>query len=289
MKLVSFRHNGVESFGRLVEDQIVDGRGAVPGCDSILDLLSGGKLGEFERATQSIAPTCARGEVTLLPVIPHPEKIICVGLNYKTHQDEADHQQGAKPTLFTRFADSQIGADAQIEIPDIVECFDYEGELALVIGKHAANVAGEDAYDYIAGYACYNDFSARDWQGHGAQWTPGKNFLGTGAFGPAMVTADEIENIESLQLETRVNGETRQSARVADLIFSIPELIEYISTFTVLNPGDVIVTGTPGGVGLFRDPPEFLRDGDTVEVEITGLGVLRTSLVAQRASAAIAG
>ncbi len=164
-------------------------------------------------------------------------------------------------------------------MPAVSEQFDYEGELALVIGKPASRVAEADAWEYVAGYAAYNDFSVRDWQRATTQWTPGKNFAGTGAFGPYLVPAADLGDVTALGLQTRVNGEIRQKASLADLYFTIPQLLAYITAFTPLAPGDVVVTGTPGGVGLFMQPTGLLKAGDVVEVEITGLGVLRNTVI----------
>jgi 2-keto-4-pentenoate hydratase/2-oxohepta-3-ene-1,7-dioic acid hydratase in catechol pathway len=218
-------------------------------------------------------------EVTFLPPVTNPGKIICVGVNYRTHREETGLKDGAQPTIFTRFADTQVGHNAAAIRPDATARFDYEGELAVIIGSTAHHVRPDDAWSHIAGVSVYNDFSVRDWQKHSTQWIPGKNFPGTGAFGPALVTVDELPAIETLSLTTRVNGEVRQHALVADLIFDIPTLIAYITTFTTLRPGDVIVTGTPGGVGQFMDPPTFLTAGDKVEVEITGVGILRNTVI----------
>ncbi|MGB9036812.1 MAG: fumarylacetoacetate hydrolase family protein, partial [Paeniglutamicibacter sp.] len=176
------------------------------------------------------------------------------------------------------FADSQMGHLQPALKPASTEQFDYEGEMALVIGKEAYRVSEDEAWDHIAGYAAYNDFSVRDWQRAASQWTPGKNFPGTGAFGPYLVPAQVLGDVTKLTLQTRVNGEVRQKASVADLYFTIPQLIAYITGFTRLSPGDVIVTGTPGGVGLFT-PEGLLSAGDVVEVEITGLGILRNTVV----------
>lgn len=224
------------------------------------------------------APTCPECDVSFLPVITDPGKIICIGVNYRSHQQETGKTDQKAPTVFTRFADSQMGHLQAAQMPTSTTQFDYEGELALVIGKDAFHVEEENAYDHVSGYAAYNDFSARDWQRVTSQWIPGKNFPGTGAFGPYLVPAEDIADINQLTLETRVNGDTRQKASVADLYFSIPQLIAYVTGFTKLSPGDVIVTGTPGGVGLFMEPSGLLAPGDVVEVEITGLGVLRNTV-----------
>lgn len=214
------------------------------------------------------------------PVIPDPGKIICIGVNYKTHQEETGRADAVAPTIFFRFADTLTAHDAPAPLPSESEKYDYEGEVALVIGEPAYKVSQDDSWGVIAGYAAFNDLSARDWQRHTHQWGPGKNFPESGPFGPYFVPAADLGDVTALTLETRVNGEVRQHATLASLIFDIPSLIEYVTTFTPLAPGDVIVTGTPGGVGLFHEPPVFLADGDVVEVEVTGLGVLRNTIAA---------
>jgi 2-keto-4-pentenoate hydratase/2-oxohepta-3-ene-1,7-dioic acid hydratase in catechol pathway len=225
------------------------------------------------------APSAPVDSVTFLPTIKDPGKILCVGMNYKSHQKETGREAPPAPTIFIRFADSQMGHLSPAVRPATTTQFDYEGELALVIGKSAYQVAEQDAWDVIAGYGVYNDFSVRDWQRATTQWTPGKNFPNTGAFGPYLVPAAEVPDVTALSLQTRVNGEVRQSASLADLVFTIPQIIAYLTGFTKLSPGDVIVTGTPGGVGLFMEPQGLLSGGDVVDVEITGLGVLTNSVV----------
>lgn len=213
--------------------------------------------------------------VSWLPVIPDPEKIICVGINYHSHRQETQRDPSDHPAIFTRWPDTQIAHDVPINIPPAARKFDYEGEVAVVMGRAGSNISTDDALDFVAGVSCYNDLSVREWQRHTSQWTPGKNFAGTGAFGPYLVTLDELGTLGDVRLTTRVNGDLRQDASLDQMIFSIPELIAYISAFTSLAPGDVIVTGTPGGVGLFRDPPEFLKSGDVIEVAIDGVSRLR--------------
>lgn len=228
------------------------------------------------------APALPEADIEFLPSITNPGKIICIGVNYRSHQKEtgkAVHQQEQKaPTIFTRFADSQMGHLQPAQMPASTTEFDYEGEMALVIGKEGFHVSEEDAFSHVAGYAAYNDFSVRDWQLAATQWTPGKNFPGTGGFGPYLVPAADLGDVNELTLETRVNGDVRQKASVADLYFTIPQLIAYVTGFTRLSPGDVIVTGTPGGVGRFMVPSGLLSAGDVVEVEITGLGTLRNTV-----------
>ncbi len=201
-------------------------------------------------------------------------KILCVGVNYRPHIEEMGREIPDFPVVFTRFESSLVGPDEPVIRPLASEQFDFEGELAIIIGKPARHVTRADAFDYVAGYCCFLDGSVRDWQRHTGQFTAGKNFDRSGAIGP-MVPVTDIPDPAALRLTTRVNGEVMQEGRVADLVFDIPVLIEYCSTFTELQPGDVIATGTPGGVGAARKPPVWLRDGDLVEVEISGIGVLR--------------
>jgi 2-keto-4-pentenoate hydratase/2-oxohepta-3-ene-1,7-dioic acid hydratase in catechol pathway len=182
------------------------------------------------------------------------------------------------PTVFTRFANSQTGHLSPIIRPRVSHDLDFEGELAVIIGKPGRYIARSDAWDHVAGYACYNDGSVRDFQRHTHQFTPGKNFPGTGAFGPWMMTTDEFSFRGSQRLQTRVNGQVVQEATFDQMIFDVPRMIEYCSTFTRLEPGDVIATGTPGGVGAKRTPPLWLKPGDTVEVEIDDLGILRNGV-----------
>ncbi len=278
MKYASFvTPGGAPTWGAAADDDVLDlGPTGLQLALSLKDAIGTGVLG----ASPDLggAPRYPRADITFLPVIPDPGKIICIGVNYRSHQDETGKPPPAAPTVFTRFADTQIGHLQPALKPITTTQFDYEGELALVIGKPAHLVDEADAWDVIAGYGLYNDFSVRDWQRAASQWTPGKNFPGTGAFGPYLVLADEVGDVDAMTLTTRVNGDLRQSARVADLVFGIPRLISYVTGFTPLAPGDVIVTGTPGGVGLFMDPPGLLDAGDVVEVEITGLGTLSNTV-----------
>jgi 2-keto-4-pentenoate hydratase/2-oxohepta-3-ene-1,7-dioic acid hydratase in catechol pathway len=270
-----------ESFGVLLGDAVADGAALLAHrVGSIRELLSAGLLGELASRAATATPTASLAELSLLPVIPDPAKIICVGLNYRSHITETGRPIPEYPTLFPRYADSQMGHLAPARLPPVSTSLDYEGELAVVMGAPAHRVPAAQALALVAGYAAYNDFSVRDWQRHTSQFMPGKNFPGTGGFGPWLVTADEIPDVADCLLTTRVNGEIRQRAELSDLVFAVPELISYISAFTPLSPGDVIVTGTPGGVGLFRDPPAFLQPGDIVEVNISRIGTLVNTVTA---------
>ena len=238
-------------------------------------VLAAGALRELQSAQKESVPTFPVDEVKFLPVIPNPEKIFCVGLNYVSHRTETKRPETKYPSIFTRFADSQVGHEAPVLRPSFSTAFDYEGELAVVIGRGGRHIPEEAVGEHIAGYSCYNDVTVRDWQRHTAQWTPGKNFPNTGAFGPALVTSDEIPDLGALTLTTRLNGKVMQQAPISDLIFSVPLIVSYISKFTPLYPGDVIATGTPGGVGDRREPPVYMKDADIVEVEIDRIGILR--------------
>ncbi|WP_413672311.1 fumarylacetoacetate hydrolase family protein [Massilia cellulosiltytica] len=282
MKLVAYQYEGKAGYGVLSGDRI-----AAPGKDflerypDIRSVLDGGALPELQEVVTSAPATLALADVELLPPLANPRKIFCVGLNYKSHVAETKRPDAEHPAIFVRFADSLIADGAPLRYPSgKSEKFDFEGELAVVIGKGGSDIAEADAMAHVAGYACFNDATVRDWQRHTHQWTPGKNFPGTGAFGPALVTADEIADITQSVLTTRLNGTVMQQAPLSDLIFTLPVIISYLSTFTRLSPGDVIATGTPGGVGDRREPPLYMKPGDTVEVEISGIGLLKNTVKA---------
>ena len=220
-----------------------------------------------------------------LPPFPTPEKIICVGLNYRDHAAESGMQVLAYPALFGRFASSLVGHRAPIVRPTVSDQLDYEGELVAIIGKSGRNIPRERALEHVAGYSVFNDASVRDYQFKSAQWTIGKNFDGTGAFGPYFVTADEVPSgARGLRLTTTLNGQTLQSASTEDLIFDVATQVSLLSDAMMLRPGDVIVTGTPSGVGAARDPKIFMKPGDVCEVEIEGIGLLSNRIVQQTIS-----
>ncbi len=276
MKLMSFEYGGAKSWGVVEGDVVVDLGSKAPTLRAAL-----GNLAAITKDTAGL-PRHALTGVTYLPPIPDPDKIICIGLNYLTHIVEGGRPVPTQPTIFTRWANTQIGHGEPIIRPNASETLDFEGELAVVIGHRARHVAEADYASVIAGYSCYNDGSVREWQRHSSQFGPGKNFPATGGFGPYLVTPDEAGDVTKASLVTRLNGEEMQRATVDDLVFTIPKLIAYCSTFTELVPGDVIITGTTGGVGAYRNPPVWMKPGDTVEVEITGVGTLRNP-VAQEA------
>lgn len=274
MRYVSFRRpDGSASYGILKQDEVLDLGGAVKPA-SLKEAIASGAL-----ANAVAGNAYALSEIVLLPVIPDPAKIICVGLNYATHVAETGRDQKEFPAIFTRWADSLVADGQPLVRPKVSERFDYEGELAVVIGKGGHKIARADAMSHVAGYSIFNDASVRDWQRHNIQFTPGKNFPGTGAFGPALVTPDEIANLGSQRVQTRLNGELVQDQPVSDMIWDVPFLIEYISAFTPLAPGDVIVSGTPGGVGDKRTPPLYMKAGDKVQVSIGEIGTLANRII----------
>ena len=281
MKLVSFSRLGKARFGAVVKDGVIDLTGKLdPDVNTIKELIS---LHMEDQAEEFIAgknKDLSFSDIIFLPVIPDPEKIMCVGLNYVEHKKETGRPDVDNPTIFTRFADSQVAHMQPMIKPDNSDRFDYEAEMAIIIGKGGRFISEDKALSHIAGYACYNDGSIRNYQRHTSQYTPGKTFPGTGGFGPYMVTPSEVGDYRKLPIELRLNGNIMQKATLADLIFPIPRLISYISEFTALSSGDVIVTGTPGGVGDKRNPPVYMVPGDIVEVDIGMLGVLRNPIIA---------
>jgi len=279
MKLVSYRTAGKSSYGVVVGDGVADVAPIAAQVGTTLrQALERNSLSQITQWAASAKPSAALESVEFLPVIPDPQKILCVGINYRTHVQETGREIPPHPMIFTRFADSQTGHLQPILRPKVSEKLDFEGELAVVIGKAGRYVKADRALDHVAGYSAYNDGSVRDWQRHSIQFIPGKNFPRTGGFGPWLVTADEIPDPSQLSLTTRLNGEVMQQCRTDDMIFSVGVLVEYCSAFTNLNPGDVIITGTTGGVGAFRQPPLWMKPGDVAEVEISGIGLLRNPI-----------
>ncbi|MFO7286370.1 MAG: fumarylacetoacetate hydrolase family protein [Gammaproteobacteria bacterium] len=280
MRLISFTTGVRTSFGIVVGDGIIDAGARLAGeFEGLRDVLAAGAL-NLLRGMEGLPADLALSDVRFLPPIPdRATKILCVGVNYLPHIKEMGREPPEHPVVFVRFADSLVGHLEPMIRPRESVQYDYEGELAVVIGRAARRVPPERALEHVAGYACFNDGTLRDYQRRGPQWTPGKNFPRSGAFGPWLVTTDEIADPAALTLTTRLNGETVQHERVAELYFDVPQLIAYCSTFTVLEPGDVIATGTPGGVGAGREPPLWIGPGDRVEVEIDGIGKLENPIV----------
>jgi 2-keto-4-pentenoate hydratase/2-oxohepta-3-ene-1,7-dioic acid hydratase in catechol pathway len=275
MKFISFRIDGRDTYGAVIGDRIAD-LGATPGAPKDLKLA----------IANAALPTSADGleakldlaSVELQPIILNPGKILCVGHNYEEHRKETNRAKTDHPSIFTRFADTQTPAGGKILRPPESTMLDYEGELLLIVGKAGRRIARENALDHVAGFACANDASVRDWQWHTGQFTPGKNFPSTFASGPWMVTPDELGPLEDLSITTRLNGNVVQQSTFGLLIFPITDLVAYCSTFTPLSPGDLILTGTPGGVGAKRQPPLWMKAGDTVEVTIDKIGTLKNTI-----------
>ncbi|WP_042716831.1 fumarylacetoacetate hydrolase family protein [Kosakonia cowanii] len=277
MKLASFVHQGIRSYGIVSAEGVVNLGQRLGDRYADLKALLAADDGLAQAARYSEEAADLRfDEIAFLPVIENPGKILCVGMNYAEKRKEFD-QHNPAPTLFVRFADSQTGHNAPVVKPRHSSEFDYEGELAVIIGKGGENIARETALSHVAGYSCYMDGSARDWQ-H-SWFTAGKNWRQTGAFGPWMTTADEIPDPHTLAIRTWLNGRMVQDDTTASMIHKVAELIEYISTFTSLTPGDVIITGSPGGVGKKRTPPLFMKAGDRIEVEIEKIGHLSNVIV----------
>lgn len=275
MRLASYTVSGRKSYGLVTDDGVKDiGATLADQCPTLRDALAAdidltGVKGDL----------IALADIVLLPVIPNPDKIICVGINFGTHIKETGRETPKHPVLFPRYPDSLIAEGEAMIAPPESETFDYEGEMAFVIGKGGRRISKADAMDHVAGYTCFNDGTIREYQRHSSQFMPGKTFPGTGAMGPWMVTTDEITDPGTMHLRTILNGQVMQEAVMSDLVFGVADLVAYCSTFTNLNPGDVIVTGTPGGVGLFRDPPVFMKEGDVVQIEISGIGTLTNPVI----------
>jgi 2-keto-4-pentenoate hydratase/2-oxohepta-3-ene-1,7-dioic acid hydratase in catechol pathway len=281
MRLVSFKKDGSEGWGVVKGDDIVEmTRRFDRKYPSVQSAIAASALVAAAREAEVASPDFVLSAVTLLPPIPAPNKVICIGLNYRGHVSEGGGKLPSHPSLFTRFADTLVGQDEAIIKPIVSNDLDYECELALVIGKPGRHIARGAAMDHVAGYSCFNDASVRDYQvSHSLP--AGKNFYATGGFGPWLVTADEIPDPGNLALRTLINGVEVQHGNTKDLIFDIPAIIAYVSGFTPLGPGDVISTGTPEGVGFVRKPPLFLKPGDVVEIEVEKVGTLRNPVLAE--------
>lgn len=280
MKLASYRTDEGPSFGAVVEGGIVDLRRALAGRYADLrDFLARGTLAEAAGALARTRPVSPEG-IEWLPVVPNPGKIWCCGLNYHAHVEECGTQPTGKPTFFLRTASSQVGHEGAILCPRESDQLDFEAEIAVVIGRPGRRIRPQDAAAHVAGYAIYNDASVRDWQLQTSQWDAGKNFWRTGGFGPWLVTADEIPFGTELTLVGRLNGDEVQRATTAMLIHDIAAQIAHVSVIAPLEPGDVIVTGTPGGIGAMRQPPLWMKAGDVFEVEVDRIGTLRNLVAA---------
>jgi 2-keto-4-pentenoate hydratase/2-oxohepta-3-ene-1,7-dioic acid hydratase in catechol pathway len=279
LKIASFSSGGRASFGLVANDRIID-LAARAGAATLREAIATGMIMGAAKAAQDATESQPLTAVKLLPPIPNPDKMICIGLNYRAHAAEAGLRLPEHPSLFLRLTNTLTPHGAPLVRPRLSSDFDYEGELAIVIGKAGRHIAKSAALDYVFGYTCFNDGSLRDFQ-FKHSLTVGKNFGSTGGVGPWIATADTIPDPAKLTLTTRVNGNQVQHKGIDDMIFDVPAIIAYVSSWTELVPGDVIATGTPEGVGFARKPPLWLKPGDIVEVEISEIGVLRNPVVAE--------
>ena len=281
MRWLSFERDGVATFGYVSSngEGVVD-VGARSAYGTLLDAIEADALAELPESCGDEADLPLEGLV-YLPTITNPRKILCVGLNYKAHQEETGRGGEGVPTIFARFAAAQVAHNQPMIRPRESNTLDFEGEIAMIIGRGGRRISQQDALGHVVGFGIYNDGSVREYQRHTSQFTPGKNFAATGGFGPWMVTPDEIGDLSQMEITTRLNGEVMQNAKAELLVHGFEELIEFCSTFIELEPGDVIVTGTPGGVGAARNPPVFMDDGDLIEIEVSPIGTLSNRVVGE--------
>ncbi|MFQ3895913.1 5-carboxymethyl-2-hydroxymuconate isomerase [Sphingobium sp. GW456-12-10-14-TSB1] len=275
MKLVSFAVDGECGYGVVDDDVVIRLNHSKNAPADLRSAIAKGVLNAL--AADDGNARIPLASVELLAPIPNPGKILCVATNFREPSLESKPEPSF-PLVFTRFSDSVVGHGEPLRKSSLTQKYDFEGELAVIIGRPGYKIERAHAMNHVAGYSCFNDGSVRDWQKHSTQFTPGKNFYKSGSMGPWLITADEVPNLNELTLQTRVNGVVKQSIGVGQMIFDIPWLIAYFSSFTPLNAGDIIATGTPSGFGSTRNPPEFLNDGDLVEVEINGVGLLRNTV-----------
>lgn len=280
MRLVTFASDRGPRAGVQTDRGVVDAWDLIGGDgSSVRDLIEAGRIDELGSAVEG-----GNGESfpvdpgDFLPPIPNPDKIVCIGLNYRAHAEETGADIPKAPTVFAKYRNALVPDGATVVLPEVARKVDYEAEVAFVIGRRAKNVPSEDAMDHVAGYTLMNDLSARDLQGLTLQWMPGKIFDGAAPCGPALVTPDEAGPHDGIDINMLVNGEQRQSSSTADLIFSIPELVSTLSTWMTLEPGDIVSTGTPSGVGLGMKPRVWLEDGDELIVSSSKLGELKTTI-----------
>ena len=278
MKLTSFIRNGTRGYGAVTDDGICDLTSAINGISDLKGLLETGGLSRAADVANGRPADFPIEEIEFLPLIPNARKIICVAVNYLAHAREAGRTIGEHPVLFHRHTQTQVGHQQPLLVPKASHQLDFEGEIAVILGKGGAHIKPKDAMDHVAGYSCYNEGSVRDWQFHVHQYSMGKNFNATGGFGPWLVTTDDIPDPDALTVTTRLNGEQMQFGEFNDVAFNIPTLISYVSRALPWCAGDVIVTGTPGGVGFKRTPPIFLTEGDSVEVDVNLVGTLVNSV-----------
>ena len=279
MKLLSFRYGARESYGALTDDGIVDLGPRLGGrFPSLREACAPEGLAAIADSLQDVRPSLRLDAATFLPVIPRPARIFGIGVNYRDHAQETGRAETPHPSVFIRLPDSVVGHNEAILRPKVSTQLDFEGELAVIIGRAGRHIPPERALDHVAGYSCFNDASIRDWQRHNPGPTPGKNFYRCGALGPWLVTADEAGDPSQLTLTTHLNGAQVQHTTTDLMINDIPTIIAYISGFSPLEPGDVIATGTPAGVGHGRTPPLWMQPGDVVELTISGIGTLRNTI-----------
>jgi 2-keto-4-pentenoate hydratase/2-oxohepta-3-ene-1,7-dioic acid hydratase in catechol pathway len=276
MKLASYLAGGQACYGVVIGDGVATMRAHA----SLRDALAAGALEDMRKDAAGAKPDYRLADIRFLPVIPNPRKILCAGVNYRSHAAEVGRELPKQPSMFIRFTDTLVGHEGEMIRPRLSDNFDYEGELAMVIGRAGRHIPVERALDHVAGYTIFVDGSVRDYQKFSV--TSGKNWPGTGPLGPWMVTADEIPDPGRLTLTTRLNGTQVQHAGTDQLIYSCRQIVSFCSDFTELHPGDVIATGTPEGVGHSRQPPLWMRRGDVLEVEISDIGVLRARIVDER-------
>jgi 2-keto-4-pentenoate hydratase/2-oxohepta-3-ene-1,7-dioic acid hydratase in catechol pathway len=281
MKLASYLADGKPSFGVVIGDGVVTMNERLKGCYATLrNALAGGALEEMRRAAEGAKADHKLAGLRLLPPIPNPEKILCVGINYKSHAAEHGQEAPKLPNIFTRFVNTLVAPDGDMIRPNVSTSFDFEGELAVVIGRAGRHIAPENALEHVAGYTCFCDASVRDFTKYSL--VASKNFLGTGPLGPWIVTTDDIPDPTRLLLTTRLNGQQMQHSGTDMLIHSIPAIIAFCSVFTPLTPGDIIATGTPDGIGAKRTPPVWMKAGDVLEVEISDIGTLRNRIADEK-------
>ena len=274
MKFVSFLLKGQAKFGISNDTNITDLTGKIKGANTLKELIANKGISESKEYAKKNTGNISLDQIEYLPVIPNPGKIICVGLNYSEHVKETGRTVEQNPVIFLRVPESQTAHKQPIQRPSVSTHLDYECEMAVIMGDAGKHIKPENALKHIVGYSCYNESTVRDWQQHTRQFGMGKNFEKTGSFGPHMVLSENISDYTKLSIKTRLNGKVMQEAKLSQLIFDIPTLISYVSKAIQWRAGDVLVTGTPGGVGFKRKPPIFMKEGDQVEVEISEIGIL---------------
>jgi 2-keto-4-pentenoate hydratase/2-oxohepta-3-ene-1,7-dioic acid hydratase in catechol pathway len=285
MRYLSFAKDGKASFGAVTDSGVVDLGAAHPELTDLRDAIRADRLAELTAEAENAEPDCALADIEFLPTITNPEKIICIGVNYANRNEE--YKDGTEPpkypSVFMRTRESLVGHGQKIMDPPESEQLDYEGEIVIVIGKEGRRIPEDKSHEHVAGLTIMNEGSIRDYLRHAKfNVTQGKNFAKSGALGPWMVTADELDPMGELRVTTRVNGDQRQNDTTDSLMFPFRYLISYLSTFYHLKPGDIIATGTPNGAGARFDPPKYLQEGDAVEVEVPGIGVLRNTVATEQ-------